>query len=441
MLVSVSVEASADEKNYIVELKQDISLFSSDADRYGFCVVSESELFELLDLGLVESYEEDAVVELFDTDYSYDYTYKKWNYERVNASKAKELGCYGQTVKIALIDSGVHPHPDIKDRILQGYNYVDENNDVTDNIGHGTFVSGIIAANATDGGISGVTNCVSIVPLKCFENGFTTTLSVISRAIRDAVDLYDCDIINMSLGTTSKSSTLKAAIDHAYSKGAIVVAAVGNKNATYYHYPAAYDNVIGVGSVDFDNVRSWFSQYNDSVFITAPGEDVWSTSIEDTYWLNEGTSFSTPLVTSAVAIMMNIDEDITYQEICSYLKDSAKDLGASGYDVYYGHGLLDIEACIELMLKDTDYFISPIYTTDTVSEVVVYNNTASYFEGIITWGNYTGGYMLDFDANAIRVEAGKTAKPYTFFTDNLIKCFIWKDISTLTVLTGARDNK
>ena len=49
--------------------------------------------------------------------------------------------------------------------------------------------------------------------------------------------------------------------------------------------------------------------------------------------------------------------------------------------------------------------------------------------------------MLDFDVNAIRVEAGKTAKPYTFFTDNLIKCFIWKDISTLTVLTGARDNK
>ncbi len=441
MLVAVSVEVFAEEKNYIVELKDSFSLFSSEENRYGFCVVSESELLELLELGLVESYEEDAVVELFDTDYSYDYTYKKWNYERVNASKAKELGCYGQKVKIALIDSGVHPHPDIKDRILQGYNYVDENTDVTDNIGHGTFVSGIIAANSTENGISGVTNCVSIVPLKCFENGFTTTLSVISQAIYDAVDVYDCDIINMSLGTTSKSSTLKAAIDHANSKGTIVVAAVGNKNSTYYNYPAAYDNVIGVGSVDFDNVRSWFSQYNDSVFITAPGENVWSTSIEDTYWLNEGTSFSTPLVTSTVAIMMNIDEDITYDEICTYLKSSATDLGDDGYDVKYGYGLLNIEACIELMLKDVDYFISPIYTTDTASEVVVYNNTDSDLEGFITWGNYMGGYMLDFDANTITVEAGKTAKPFCTFTDNLIKCFIWKDISSLTALTEVRDNK
>ena len=111
---------------------------------------------------------------------------------------------------------------------------------------------------------------VRLVPLKCFDDK-TTNVSVICKAIYGAVDDFGCDVINMSFGLMEDSIALKEAIDYAAGKGVIIVAAVGNDGTEELCYPAAYDNVIGVGSVDKNEGVSSVSQHNKSVFITAPG--------------------------------------------------------------------------------------------------------------------------------------------------------------------------
>ncbi len=344
------------ERTYIVDFKDDITLFSAKERDERFNILTESELMECLEAGIVEYYEENYAVELLsDTETSdtvREIPASKWELEMISASEAARIGCVGQEVTVGVIDSGVYCHPDLLDSIKPGYNYIKKNDDVTDNMGHGTFVSGLIAANAGELGALGIAPKANIIPLKCFDLGYTTRVSQICNAIYDAVDVYNCDIINMSLGITSYSAKLFEAVNYAVENGVVIVAAVGNKGTQTLYYPAAFENVIGVGSVNENYERSSFSEYNESVFVMAPGEKVMSTDTNGSYRTDSGTSFAAPIVSGMVAVMMNIDSDLTYETAAEYLKNSAVDLGDEGYDIYYGHGLVDVKACIGMMLED-----------------------------------------------------------------------------------------
>ena len=126
----------------------------------------------------------------------------------------------------------------------------------------------------------------------------------------------------------------------------MLVSAVGNKgNATLY-YPAAYETVIGVGAVDSGGNVAWMSNRNDSVFLTAPGMDVKTTGVNVGCVTDSGTSFSTPIVSAAAAVLLSIDHTLLPEEIRTLLAGTATDRGAAGWDANYGYGILNMAQAV-----------------------------------------------------------------------------------------------
>ena len=183
---AVSYAEEAAEKQYIVRLKtSDVQLMNADGSRHFFDIADESTLDELLREDLVEWYEEDYSVELFDEseqnteklpeepvpteEHIKKYDESKWDLEMIRADFTYDINCEGQEIKIGVIDSGIADHADLKGNILEGHNYISGTYDTKDTYGHGTFVSGIIASQDDGEGIIGVVPKVRLVPLKCFD--------------------------------------------------------------------------------------------------------------------------------------------------------------------------------------------------------------------------------------------------------------------------------
>lgn len=123
------------------------------------------------------------------------------------------------------------------------------------------------------------------------------------------------------------------------------------------NYPAGFDNVIGVGSVDEDLTSSYFSQKNESVFISAPGNNIISLYKNNSTTTGLGTSLSAPIVTAVIAIIKEIRPESTLQEIKELLKNTSLDCGVEGYDINYGYGVLNLERIIEEVSDDIPDFI------------------------------------------------------------------------------------
>ena len=254
-----------------------------------------------------------------------------------------------RSVTVAVIDSGIDTqHVDLERRILEGgQNFYNENRNVRDETGHGTKVSGIIAAEYDNGeGISGMVGPfdVKILPLKVFGAGQTTKTSYIVAAINYAVKM-ESDVINLSLGGPIQSDIEERAIQRAIQAGITVVAAAGNKaeedNRPFY--PASYKDVISVGSVDEKNQHVKSSNYNESLTLVAPGTSIVTTINGGAYGAGEGTSFSSPIVAGAVAILKSLQPERTPQEIKKILQSTATSLAEPGTIQYFGSGLLNLE--------------------------------------------------------------------------------------------------
>ncbi|EGQ26844.1 subtilisin DY [Sporosarcina newyorkensis 2681] len=260
---------------------------------------------------------------------------------------------------VAVIDSGIDTtHEDLVGRIAPGgFNFIDQTQNIQDVNGHGTSVAGIIAANSNNRkGIAGVTGSygVSILPLKTVHDDGKSTVADNLKAIDYAIQ-KGADVINISQGGTSPSTIEQDAIRRAVRAGIPIVASAGNDalkgNPTMY--PAAYDEVISVGSVNQRNRRSDFSNYNNQVDIVAPGEQIYTTGISNHYVIANGTSFSAPIVAGTVAMMKAIVPELSVKEITNVLTKTAKDLGPAGKDAEYGFGLLNskqIKAELEQLL-------------------------------------------------------------------------------------------
>ena len=439
IFAGLSVFAQSEEKTYIVEFKNGISLFGLENHRLN--VLTESQLKECIEEGIVDWYEEDYEVTLFDSSeiaLMWDSGYK-WDLDVINAEGSREIGGLGQGVRVAVIDSGTNLHPDLVENICEGYNYITKTTDVYDNIGHGTFVSGIIATKPNRWGIEGVAPEVKIVPLQCFDTGVKTTISMIYDAIIGAVDEFRCDIINMSFGLVQDSETLKKAIDYAEEAGVCLVAAVGNDGNEVLSYPAAYDNVIGVGSVNSNLEKSDFSQHNKSVYVVAPGENVAGPDMTGGYSWGNGTSFAAPQVSGMLAIMMNINPDLANSDAMRILRETVTDLGDEGYDTDCGYGLVNVKAATEYMLKGFRYFISPIITGYDKSSVTVLNNTENELNGICLWANYEGKLLAELSYDDIYVEPRKTVKTECTFVEDRIKCMLWNSIQDITPITNFQE--
>lgn len=367
-------------KNYNVKLS--VSLLSADS-RPGdaWITVEEEHLSELIAFGNVEYYEEDILAEFAEyteNDPSYS---TMWEHPLINSEGAWEKGALGDGICVAVIDSGANNHEELLGRIAYTCDYVNGGTDVTDNIGHGTAVAGVIAANRGNGkGFSGVAPRCSLAVLKVADivddQQVGPYISDVSDAIEDAVDLYGCRVINLSLGAMADSKRLKDAVDHAVSKGAVVVAATGNDSKSSLRYPAKYDNVMGVGAVGSAGMWATFSNYGEGINVVAPGNLVNTLSGTSGYGKKNGTSFSTPYVAGVCASMLSADSSLDAQSVVDIIERTAKDDAKNdGYDEYYGYGIVDLGRCIDEVIKNSGIYISRVDKEDADKSVFVTNTS------------------------------------------------------------------
>ena len=357
LVVSISAyTADNTEKSYIVRYLDGGAAGQTDReDSVPFEVVSEAEMKRLRDAGLLDWYEPDGDAILIDPEpdsillgtispYYDDY---QWNLAMIGADAAFRNNCLGQGIRVGVLDSGVNPHPALAANLLPGHNYMEDAADpeeTEDSFGHGTRVAGLIAA-ANANGYIGASPGAGIVPLK-ITDGQTVKISALCRAIYGAVDDFSCDVLNLSLGVTTDYRSLKEAVSYAEEHGVVVVSAVGNGGGRARYYPALYDTVIGVGSVDSSGMIYYRSNHNEGVYVTAPGVDVRTTTSSGGYTTSTGTSFAVPQVTAAAAVLRGIDDRLTPKQIRELIAETADDRGAEGYDEYYGHGVLNLAGCI-----------------------------------------------------------------------------------------------
>ena len=318
----------------------------------------------------------------------------QWDMAFINAQALWGSGITGEGVRIAVLDSGiVQNHEDINYyNVHQGRNYITGTRNVTDTMGHGTEVIGVIAAVRNNHvGVAGLLDQVQIIPLKVFEQG-QGSLSHAIRAIYDAVDVFQADVINMSWAITGggQSRSLENAINHAASRNVILVAAAGNNGNSTYVYPASYANVIGVGAVDRHGNVATFSQRNTSVFVTAPGDGIVtlghrSRTNYNVHPTSRGTSIAAPYVSAMAAVARSVRHDMTASEFRELLRRSAVPRGPVGYNVYYGHGTIDFHRFIQI-LPETNWIlgfrdITGHWAVDSIRHCVergLFTGTTSY---------------------------------------------------------------
>ncbi len=227
-----------------------------------------------------------------------------WGVGAINAPNLWLL-TQGEGVKVAVIDTGVDAgHPDLAGRVLPGYDLVNDDGDATDDHGHGTHVAGTIAALVNNGiDVGGVAPGAKIIPIKVLNASGQGYNADIANGVLEAAN-RGAKIINLSLGGTDNSETLRRAIADVQARGVVVVAAAGNDGVSTPFYPAANDGVIAVAAVDSARRKADFSNYGDYIDIAAPGVNIGSTRKGGGVATMSGTSMASPHVAGACALLV-----------------------------------------------------------------------------------------------------------------------------------------
>lgn len=295
-----------------------------------------------------------------------------WGYQAVNIPESREqyYGLTGKGVKIGIIDTGINlNHPDL--RVAGGVSFVPGNPSYNDDAGHGSEVAGIIAALDNDFGAVGVAPDAELYSIKTLDNLGKGNISDVIAGINWAID-HDLDIINLSFTSPSGTSLLESTLQAAYNKGILIVAASGNAldpriNITDVLYPARYNTVLAVGSVDEKLRRSVFSYYGSNLDFAAPGENILSTTIggsDAQYAYTYGTSMAAPFVTGIAALYKEEYPSLNNQQIRGHMERAAYDLGDAGKDAQYGYGLIQPpsseQADLFIDLKDNTWYSDEI---------------------------------------------------------------------------------
>lgn len=269
-----------------------------------------------------------------------------WGEKYINADKYAyylENNNKYEPITVAVIDTGIDmDHPYFQGRLESGKNILTRTNNVEDDNGHGTHVSGIVV------------NCtnnlnVKIMPIKILgKNG--GSFETVAKGINHAAD-QNVDIINLSVEASNhpKSFLIENAINDAVKKGITVVVAAGNGDKTTRLpadtaniIPAKYDNVIVVGALDETGTKASFSNYGDSVDVIAPGVKIPSAYKEGGYRTSSGTSQAAPHIAAVAAMFKLTYPNYTPAQIEALIKQYCVDKGPSGRDDFYGEGCPDM---------------------------------------------------------------------------------------------------
>ncbi|MFC4438245.1 MULTISPECIES: S8 family serine peptidase [Natrialbaceae] len=295
--------------------------------------------------------EDNATVEAFYTpnDPRYGDQYAP---QQVNCEGAWETTLGDPGVTISIIDQGIqYDHPNLEENMdgsvsNYGYDFAGNSDDpypASADENHGTHVGGIAAGGTDNGtGHAGISDC-SMLSARALDDSGGGSLSDIADAIQWSAD-QGAEVINMSLGGGGYSSTMDDACQYAYDAGSLLVAAAGNDYGGSVSYPAAYDTVVAVSSLDENESLSSFSNLGPEIELAAPGSNVLSAIPWDDYDEFSGTSMASPVAAGVAGLALSAHSGLSNVQLREHLQNTAVDVGLS--DEEQGHGRVDADNAV-----------------------------------------------------------------------------------------------
>jgi len=313
-----------------------------------------------------------------------------WNVEKINTTIFWNLS-KGEGVKIAILDTGIdYNHPDLGGcfglgcKVAGGYDFVNEDDDPMDDVGHGTGIAGIIAAENNSIGIIGIAPEAELYAVKVMDED--------GGYLYDILDGLDwclnnsMDIVVMSFGSEDYSPSLENKSNDLYSEGILLVAAAGNEGDDNLEtdnitYPARHGTVIAVGSTDINDVRASSSSDGPELELSAPGSQVIMTYLNGTYGFWSGTSFAAPHVAGAAALLLSYNQSYTPDDVREILRNTSVDLGKEGKDNLYGYGRVDLGNAYDYFVfhkaENSTTITIPTTTTSTTTITTTTTSTTT----------------------------------------------------------------
>lgn len=269
----------------------------------------------------------------------------EWNARMIRAQKVQKNSRKRNGIKIAVLDSGVDYGNDID--LAESVTLVPGEEEMNplfmDGSGHGNSVAGLIAATDNEEGITGINPNAQIYSIRVLDNHNRAPVSRVVEGIYMAID-QNVQIINMSFGVSEYSAALEQAVKDAEAAGILVIAAAGNTGKRGVQYPAAFEEVMAVGSVDQHGDAASDSAEGEEMEIVAPGELVRSTGEFGDERVSSGTSLAAPQVAAAASLIWEKDPYATPDFVRRLLNESANGYGDPEK---YGNGLLDISYALD----------------------------------------------------------------------------------------------
>lgn len=341
---------------------------------------------------------------------------QQYGHAKMNCPAAWDRSTGDPGVVIAIVDTGVQlNHPDLSSKIVPGYDFVNGDTSADDDEGHGTHCAGIAAAATNNGvGIAGVGYQCKIMPVKVLDSQGSGTYANVAAGITWAAD-NGAKVISLSLGGPSASATLQSAINYAWNRGVVVVAAAGNSNTSAPSYPAYYDNAIAVGSTDQTDQRSPFSNFGSWVDVAAPGSQIYSTYVGGGYQTLSGTSMACPAVAGLAGLAWSLGGGgITHSGVRNAIESTCDNVGN-----WVAKGRVNASAALSTINVGPAVLASLTLSTNTVFGGNPVTGTVA-----LTGPAPSGGYVVDLTSTSdkatlpvsVTVPQGQSSVAFTVTT-------------------------
>ena len=350
----------------------------------------------------------------------------QWGLANINAPAAWNYFSAGSNVVVAIVDDAIErTHADLSPNLwinsteIPGNNIDDDNNGYIDDINgydvgsndnnpnppsssydHGTHVAGIVSARSNNG--TGVASIGFSCKLMCVKS--TTTVGQVTNGYDGIIyaAVSGADIINMSWGGPGSSTTAQNVVNYAVGEGCILIAAAGNDNVNTQFYPAAYNNVVSVAATTSSNTKASFSNYGSWIDISAPGNNIYSTTVGNTYGNKSGTSMASPMVAGLAGLMKSLNPNMPNSDLINCLITTTVNINAQNpsYIGQLGSGRIDAAAamaCVSTSLNNPPVAdFSANFTAISAGGSVVFTNQSTYNPTSWSW-TFTGGTPASFN--------------------------------------------
>ncbi|HKQ48942.1 MAG TPA: S8 family serine peptidase [Phycisphaerae bacterium] len=302
--------------------------------------------------------------DLLPNDYWY---FGQWHLPKIAAPIAWGATTGNSGVIIAICDTGIDStHPDLASKLVPGWNVYSNDADLTDQTGHGTSVAGAAAAASNNNvGVASPAWGCPIMPIRVSNSTGMATSTMIATGILWAAD-HGAKVVNVSFYGVNGDATVTSAAQYLQGRGGVMTAAAGNDGLFY----SAADNpyILAVGATGSDDVLASFSSRGNYIDLTAPGAGIYTTARGGGYGSATGTSFSAPIAAGVAALVMSVRPELSPDQVQAVLKQSANDLGTTGWDSSYGWGRVNAAQAVAL---------AAIYGGDTTLPTVSFSTPAS----------------------------------------------------------------